>query len=92
MLQATIPTQRQLESQEVCHNQAHRKDRLQSETARPVNTRDNQMSRGKLNRNQYHLVPLEPSSPTTASPGYPYTPEKARFQPKISSYKDDKGL
>ena len=28
------------------------------------------------NRNQCHLAPSEPSSPTTASPGYPNTPEK----------------
>jgi hypothetical protein len=26
-------------------------------------------------RNQCHLAPLEPSSPITASPGYPNTPE-----------------
>ena len=46
---------------------AHRKDRLQSETARPANTRDNQIARGKFkkisNRNQcfdiirYHNTP-----------------------------------
>ena len=28
------------------------------------------------NRNQRYLASLEPSSPTTASPGYPNTPEK----------------
>jgi hypothetical protein len=28
------------------------------------------------NRNQHYLVPSEPSSLTTASPGYPNTPEK----------------
>ena len=28
------------------------------------------------NRSQCCLVPLEPNSPTTASPGYPNTPEK----------------
>jgi hypothetical protein len=28
-------------------SQAHSKDRLQSEIARPVNTRDNQMARGR---------------------------------------------
>ena len=28
-------------------SQAHRRDRLQSETAKPVSTRDNQMARGK---------------------------------------------
>ena len=28
------------------------------------------------NRNQCHLAPSEPSSPTTTSPGYPNTPVK----------------
>jgi hypothetical protein len=28
------------------------------------------------NRNQNYLASSEPSSPTTASPGYPITPEK----------------
>jgi hypothetical protein len=51
-----------------------------TETARPANTRDNQMSRGKgkyiSNRNQGYLASSESSSPTTASPGYPNTPEQ----------------
>jgi hypothetical protein len=38
------------------------------------------MAKGKCknlpNRNQDHLVSLEPSTPTTASPGYPNTPKK----------------
>jgi hypothetical protein len=38
------------------------------------------MAKGKLknltNRNQYHLASSESSTPTTASPGYPNTPEK----------------
>ena len=38
------------------------------------------MAKGKqknlTNRNQDYLAPSEPSSPTTASPGYPNTPEK----------------
>ena len=38
------------------------------------------MSRGKgkniSNRNQAYLASSEPSSPTTASPGYPNTPQK----------------
>jgi LPS O-antigen subunit length determinant protein (WzzB/FepE family) len=55
-------------------SQNHRKDRLQSETRRPDNTTDNQMARGKhKNRNQIDLATSEPSSPTTASPGYPNT-------------------
>ena len=52
----------------------------QSETATPANTKDNQIAKGKLkninNRNQGNMVPSEPSSPTTASPGYTNTPEK----------------
>ena len=38
------------------------------------------MARGRhkniSNRNQGYLASLEPSSPTTESPGYPNTPEK----------------
>ena len=53
---------------------------LQSETHRSVNTRDNQVERGKdkniSNRSQYNFAPSEPSSPTKASPGYSKTPEK----------------
>jgi hypothetical protein len=49
-------------------------------SARPVNTRDNQMARGKhkniSNRNQCYLATSELSSPTTASPRCPNTPEK----------------
>ena len=55
-------------------------DKSKSETARPANTRDNQMAKGKhkniSNRNQGYLASSEPSSPTTASPGYPNTPQK----------------
>jgi hypothetical protein len=62
------------------HNQAHRRGRFKSETARPVNNRDNQRVRGKWknisNRNQWYLATLELSYPTTASPGYPNTTEK----------------
>jgi hypothetical protein len=61
-------------------SKAHRKDRLQSETLRPDNTRDNQMvtdKRKKISkRNQFDLATSEPSSPTTASPRYPNTPIK----------------
>jgi hypothetical protein len=48
-----------------------------SQTARPANTRDNQMARGKgknkkrNNRNQGYMASTELSSPTTASPGHP---------------------
>jgi hypothetical protein len=52
----------------------------QSETATPVNTRDIQMARGKGknigNRNQGYMASSEPSSSTTAIPGYPNTPKK----------------
>jgi hypothetical protein len=38
------------------------------------------MAKGKgkniCNRNEGYLASLEPSSPTTVSPGYPNTPEK----------------
>ena len=50
------------------------------ETAKTSNTRDYHMAKGNrkniINRNQDHLVSSEPSTPTTASPGYPNTPEK----------------
>ena len=61
-------------------SQAYRRDNLQSEIARSVNTRDNQIVRGKhkniSNRNQYYLTTPEPSLPTTERPGYPKTPAK----------------
>jgi hypothetical protein len=57
--------------------QTHRRDKLQPETVRPSNTRDNQMAKDELknltNRNQGYLAISETSSPTTASPGYPNT-------------------
>jgi hypothetical protein len=60
--------------------QTYRKEKPQSETAKPANTRDNQMARGKgkniSNRNQDCIVSSERSSPTTACPAYPNTPEK----------------
>jgi hypothetical protein len=49
-------------------------------TARPINTKDNQMVGAKhkniINRNLYHLPKSEPNSPTTDSPGHPNIPEK----------------
>jgi hypothetical protein len=55
-------------------------NKLQPETARTSNIRDYQMAKDKLkhltNRNQGYLASSEPSSPTTASPGYPITLEK----------------
>jgi hypothetical protein len=62
--------------------QAYRRDKPQSETARPASTTDNQMAKGKDknigNRNGGYLASSEPSSPTTASPGYHKT-GKARL-------------
>jgi hypothetical protein len=67
-------------------SQAHRRDKLQSETAIKTNTRGNRMARGKhnnlSNRNQGYLASLEPCSPTTANPGYPNTPDKQDFDLK----------
>jgi hypothetical protein len=44
------------------------------------------MAKGKCkninNRNQDYLASSEPSSPTTANPGYPNTPEKQDFDLK----------
>lgn len=69
---------------EAKHNQAHREDRLQSETAGPVNARDNEMVIDKLknisNSNQCHMATSEPSSASTTSPGYANTPEKEDSQ------------
>ena len=55
-------------------------DKPRSKTARPVNTRDNQMVKGKgKNTSNRNLGYLEPTSPTTTSPGYPNTPEKQDY-------------
>jgi hypothetical protein len=74
--------------------QAHRKNRLQSETRRPDSTRDNQMARGKhksiSNRNQFELATSEPSSSNTSildAPTY-----KAKFRSKFSFHEDDSRL
>jgi hypothetical protein len=54
--------------------------KLQPETAKPTNTKDNQMVKDKLknltNRNQGYMPSSEPTSFTTASPGYTNTLEK----------------
>jgi hypothetical protein len=56
------------------------RDKPQSETARPANTRDNQRVRGKgkttNNRNQGYLESSESCFPSIPSPGYPNTQEK----------------
>jgi hypothetical protein len=76
--------------------QAHRRDTLKPETARPTNTGDNQMVRGKsknlINRNQDYIESSEASSPTRASPGYPNKLKKTRFGFKITSHNADRGL
>jgi hypothetical protein len=79
--------------------QACRRVNLQPEIARPDNTRDIQMVRGNSknisNRNQRYLASLEPSSPTTAIPGYPNTPEnqnsdlKSHLMMMIEDFKKD---
>jgi hypothetical protein len=60
--------------------QTHRRNTLQPETARTSNNRDNQRAKGKCKnltkRNQEELASSEPSTSTTASHGYPNTPEK----------------
>jgi hypothetical protein len=67
--------------------QTHRRDKLQPETERPTNTRDNQMLKGShkklINKNQGYLASSEPSSPTTASPGYHNTLEKQDLDLKL---------
>jgi hypothetical protein len=67
--------------------QAHRRDYLLPETARPTNTRDNQMAKGKrkvTNRNQGYLAASEPSSPIITSTGYPKAPESKTWFYHIS--------
>ena len=58
-----------------------------SQTARPTNTGDNQMTKGKLrkptNRNQGYLAISEQTSPTTAGPGYPNKLEKQELDLKL---------
>jgi hypothetical protein len=58
-----------------------KRDRLQTESPRPADTRENQMVSGKhktiSNRSQYMLASSECSSPNTASPEDTNTPEKS---------------
>jgi hypothetical protein len=60
--------------------QAHRRENIKAETARPTNTRDKQKEKGKhkklLNRNPGYMASSELTSPTTAISGYPNTTEK----------------
>jgi hypothetical protein len=43
------------------------------------------------NINQCHLATSEPTSPTTASPGYTNTPEKQDSDLKIPFQEEDRG-
>ena len=71
---------REIWSHRSTDTQACRRDKPQSEAAKPANTRDNRIARGKdkniCNRNQGYLESSVPSSPTTVSHGYPNTPKK----------------
>jgi hypothetical protein len=59
-----------------------------TETTTTTNSRDYQMVKRKhknlTNRNQDHSLSSEPSTPTSASPGYPNTPEK--LDPDLKAY------
>ena len=76
-----------------------KRGRLQTESPRPANTRDNQRSRDKhktiSNRSKYTWTSSEPSSPTTASPEYTNTTEnqeadlKSYLMKIIESFKKD---
>jgi hypothetical protein len=55
-------------------------NRLQPESGRSDNSRNNEMSKGKCKNiskgNQFDLATSEPSFPTTANPAYPNIPLK----------------
>jgi hypothetical protein len=65
---------------------AHRRYKVQPETARPTNSRDKQVVKGRYknltNRSQGYLASPEPSCPTTPSPRYPNTPKKQELDLK----------
>ena len=64
--------------------QAYRIEKIVS--ARPANTRDNEMAKDKrkinTNRNEGNMAPSEPSSPTTTNPTYSITSEKQELDLK----------
>jgi hypothetical protein len=74
---------REIDSQ-VCWQRLTESQELQPETT----ITDFQMVKGKhknlTNRNQDHSPSSEPSTPTSASPGYPNTPEK--LDPELKAY------
>ena len=86
--ESDLPTMHSLSSSESKDTglQAQRRNKLQPETTIPTSTRDKQMVKGKhnnpTNRNHGHMATSEPSSPTTASPGYPNTPKKQELDLK----------
>jgi hypothetical protein len=76
-----------------------KRDRHQTKSPRPTNTRDIQMERGKsetiCNRTQYTWALSEHSSPTTTSPEYTNMPENQEsdlqsfFMKIIMFFKED---
>ena len=66
--------------------QMHRRYKLQPETARPFNTRGNQIAKSKgknlTNRNRGYLATSEPSYPNTACSGYLQQLEKEGLELK----------
>jgi hypothetical protein len=76
--------------------QTHRRNKHQPETAKTTNTRDYQMVKGKCknltNKNHDYLASSEPSTPSTASLGYPQHTRKARFGFKNISHDAGRGL
>jgi hypothetical protein len=74
------PSQERRDAPKITGSQAHKRSKLHSETARPINTRGTQMERDKSNntsnRNHDYLALPEPSSPTISNPGYSIIPEK----------------
>jgi hypothetical protein len=65
--------------------QTHRRNKLQPETARTSNTRDNKVA-NLTNRNQDYLASSEPSTPTSERPEYSNIPEKQDLEFKIISH------
>ena len=76
--------------------QAYRRDKHQPEPTGPINTRDNQMAKGKhrnvTNRNQGNIASSEPYSPTTESLGFPNIPEKQDWDSKSQLMMGNEGF
>jgi hypothetical protein len=73
-----------------------KRGRLQTESPRPTNTTNNQVTRDKCKtisiRSQYTWASSEPSSPTIAGPDYINTPEDQEAYLKILSNEDNRVL